>query len=147
MTRKQLAEMIKSLRKKAALKEVIGKPGPFRPVHVKTKDEPADSPNQYVHRMAEEALDEQRSTLGPRRARKQTKWKMTLGALEKRNWGGNQSMKKRYTEEEVEKLGATDTGQKTKSTQDTVDINPTITSGQGETTKNNNTTIKERKEK
>lgn len=142
MNRKQLAEMIKSLRKKA-LKEVIGKPPPFKPIHIDTQDK--SSPNEYLHRMKEEVLNELGGTYNRRR---RNRYKQTLGALEKRNsWlhKGQQKMRGRYTEEEVEKLGSTETGEKSKSRQDDVDINPKITSATGETSKN--TTVKETKEK
>lgn len=140
--------MIKKFRKKA-LKEVIGKPGPFNPQHPQaTHDEDETSSNQYAHhKMAEEVLNELGGTYHKRRL---DPFKKSVGNLRKRNkWqhNGMQSMKDgvRYTGEEVEKLGSTDTGEKSKSKQDDVDINPNIPSAQGETTKN--TTIKERKEK
>ena len=145
MKRKQLAEMIKKLRRKA-LEEVIGKPGPFDPAHRATHPEDETSSNQYYHVTEdEEVLNELGGTY---HKRKRSIYKQTLGNLRKRNrWlhAGQQKMRGRYTEEEVEKLGPTDTGKKSKSEKETVDINPTISSAQGETTKN--TTIKERKEK
>lgn len=146
MNRKQLAEMIKKLRKKA-LKEVIGLPAHFNPEHGKAvHGEEPNSPNQYAHhKMKEEVLNELGGTYHKRR---RSIYKQTLGNLRKRNrWlhAGQQKMRGRYTEEEVEELGPTDTGKKSKSEKETVDINPTISSAQGETTKN--TTIKERKEK
>lgn len=140
--------MVKRLRAEK-LEEIIGKPGPFDPQHPQaTHDEDETSSNQYAHhKMAEEVLNELGGTYHKRRL---DPFKRSVGALEKRNkWqrNGQQSMKDgaRYTGEEVEKLGATDTDEKTKSKQDDVDINPKIPSAQGETTKN--TTIKERKEK
>ena len=146
MTRKQIAEMIKEIRKKA-LEEVIGKPPPFNPAHRSTHPEEKTSPNQYAHKMAEEVLNE----LGSNRRRKLSIFKRTLGNLGKRNkWlrDGQQKMRGRYTEEEVEKLGSTDTGEKVKSRQDEVEINPNIPIARGgETSKNNNTTVKETKEK
>lgn len=145
MTRKQIAEMIKELHKKA-LKEVIGKSGPFNPAHRATHPEDETSSNQYYHVTEdEEILNELGGTY---HKRKRSIYKQTLGNLRKRNrWlhAGQQKMRGRYTEEEVEELGPTDTGKKSKSEKETVDINPTISSAQGETTKN--TTIKERKEK
>jgi hypothetical protein len=132
MNKKQLAEMIKALRKKK-LDEVIGKPPPFNPVTKGTKPTHGFDPNSpNVHEQM------QRTGLGPRRKRKKSRFKVTLGKLEARNWGGNQSMDNRY--EEV-KLGPTDTGQ---SGED-VDVNPNIPTARGETTKN--TTVKETKEK
>ena len=145
MTRKQLAEMIKKFRKKA-LKEVIGKPGPFNPQHPQaTHDEDETSSNQYAHhKMAEEVLNELGGTYHKRKLNVFYQKKI---ASKRRQWqlAGQQKMRGRYTEEEVEKLGSTDTGEKSKSKQDEVDINPKISSAQGET--NKNTTIKERKEK
>lgn len=144
MNKKQLAEMIKAIRKKK-LEEVIGKPPPFKPAHRATHPEEKTSPNQYYH-VKEEKLDEVLG--GTYHRRKKSMYKQTLGALEKRNkWlrAGQQKMRGRYTEEEVEKLGPTDTGKKSESEKETVDINPKISSAQGETSKN--TTIKERKEK
>lgn len=53
MTRKQLAEMIKELRRQK-LEEIIGKPFPFEPAHRKgTHGEDPQSPNQYLHVMKE----------------------------------------------------------------------------------------------
>lgn len=132
--------MIKKLRKKA-LEEVIGKPGPFSPAHRTTHPEEKTSPNQYYH-TKEEKIDEMLG--GTYHKRKTSKYKQTLGALEKRKWQkqGQQKMRGRYTEEEVEKLGSTDTGNKKG---ETIDVNPNIPTAKGETTKN--TTIKERKEK
>lgn len=146
MDKKQLAEMIKILRKKK-IEEVIGKPGPFNPAHHKaTHGEDPESPNQAAHKMAEDVLNELGGTYYKRR---RSIYKQTLGALEKRNkWqhAGQQKMRGRYTEEEVEKLGNTDTGKKSEAEKETVDINPTISSAQGETNKNN-LTVKETKEK
>lgn len=152
MNRKQLAEIIKAIRKKK-IEEVIGLPPPFKPEHGKAKHgEDPNSPNQYAHRMSEEVLNE----LGANRSRKSSIFKKTVGNLRKRNkWlhDGQQSMKRGarytgYTEEEVQKLGDTETGEKTKSRQDDVDINPNIPIARGgETSKNNNTTVKETKEK
>jgi len=138
MDKKQLAEMIKRLHKNK-LEEIIGKPGPFNPAHHKaTHGEDPESPNQYAHKLEEGRM--QRPSLGPKRARRKSVYKATLGALEKRRWGGNQSQRARYTEEEL-KLGKTDTGQNS----ETVDLNPNIPTAKGETTKN--TTVKETKEK
>lgn len=146
MNNKKLAEMVKRLRKEK-LEEIIGKPGQFEPAHRTTHKEDPTSPNQYLH--AKKTVEEnmQRPSLGPKRARRKSVFKSTLGALEKRRWGGNQSQRGRYTEEGVENLGSTDTGKKSKIDTETVDINPkdTTASAKGET--NKNLTVKETKEK
>ena len=146
MNNKQLAEMVKRFRKKK-LEEIIGKPPPFNPAHHKaTHGEDPESPNQAAHKMSEEILNELGGTY---HKRKTSLYKQTLGALRKRrSWqvdAGQQKMKGRYTEEEIENLGNTDTGKKSKSDTETVDINPNIPTAKGETTKNSN--IKEIKEK
>lgn len=134
--------MIKSIRnaKKAKLDEIIGKPPPFNPVTKGTKATHETDPNSpNVHEQM------QRSSLGAKRKRATNPSKRVLGPLRKRTWllDGQQSMKKgkRYTAEEEKKLGSTDTGQ---SGED-VDVNPKISTANGETTKN--TTVKETKEK
>lgn len=147
MNRKQLAEMIKSIRKKK-IEEVIGLPPPFKPEHGKAKHgEDPNSPNQYAHRMNEEVLNELGGTYHKRKLNVFYQKKISS---KRRKWqlAGQQKMKGRYTEEEVQKLGDTETGEKTKSRQDDVDINPNIPIARGgETSKNNNTTVKETKEK
>lgn len=155
MTRKQIAEMIKKIHKKA-LEEVIGKSPPFKPEHitprhqgVNTQGQEKSSPNEYLHRMSEEVLNELGGTYHKRKLNVFYQKKI---ASKRRKWqlDGQQSMKRgaRYTEEEVQKLGDTETGEKTKSRQDDVDINPNIPVARGgETSKNNNTTVKETKEK
>ncbi len=135
MNKKQLAEMIKKLHKKK-LDEIIGKPTPFNPVTKGTKPTHAFDPNSpNVHEQM------QRAGLGPRRKRIRSRFKVTLGKLEDRNWGGNQSMNKRY--EEVE-LGSTDTGKKGIESEK-VDVNPTVKDSTG--LNNSKQTVKETKEK
>ena len=148
MNNKQLAEMIKHLRKKK-LEEVIGKPGKFDPEHADTHPSDPTSPNQYIHRKPKTVEEDvmQRPSLGPKRARRKSVYKSTLGALEKRRWGGNQSQRGRYTEEEVENLGTTDTGKKSKIDTETVDINPKDTTASAKGEMNKNLTVKETKEK
>jgi hypothetical protein len=148
MNNKQLAEMVKILRKKK-LAEVIGKPGPFDPSHRTTHKEDPTSSNQYFH--SKKAVEEgmQHSTLGPDRSRKMNVYSSTKGALEKRRWGGNQSMNKRYASESAtseEDLGTTDTGKKGKEAE-TVTVNPKDNTASAKGSMNKNTTIKELKEK
>lgn len=144
MDKKQLAEMIKSIRnaKKAKLEEIIGKPGPLDPQHTETHGKDTGSPNQYLHRMKEEKLDEVLG--GTYHKRKRNVFKSRLKPSQ-RTWTkrGQQSMSggKRYTAEEEKKLGSTDTG----SSGEEIDVNPNIPTAKGETTRN--TTVKETKEK
>jgi hypothetical protein len=138
MNKKQLAEMIKTLRKKK-LDEIIGKPGKFDPKHKTTHPEDPTSPNQPFH---EEKLDEVLG--GTYHKRRKNIFKSRLKPSQ-RTWTkkGQQSMSsgKRYTAEEEKKLGSTDTNQ----SGETVDMNPNIPTAKGETKKN--TTVKETKEK
>ena len=85
MNNKKLAEMVKRLRKEK-LEEIIGKPGQFEPAHRTTHKEDPTSPNQYLH--AKKTVEEnmQRPSLGPKRARRKSVFKSTLGALEKRRY-------------------------------------------------------------
>lgn len=153
MTRKQIAEMIKELHKKA-LKEVVGKPGPFRPEHIKpshkgvnTQGQEKSSPNDFLHRK-KSVIEAARIAVGNRLG------KGTLGNLKKRSAvhikQGSQSSRYRYLnknntlgEEDVD-LGPTATGQNGKE-KEKITVNPKITSATGDTTKN--TTVKETKEK
>lgn len=142
MNNKQLAEMIKIIRKNK-LAEVVGKSEPFKPEHPteKSKEDPA-SPNQYVHK--EEKLDE---VIGPTHTGSLQK---KTGVINKTPKGrkkfqrGNQfrSMETYTAEENKNKkeigLGSTDTNQ----SGETISINPKDTTFSAK-----NTTIKERKEK
>ena len=136
--------MVKRLRAKK-LEEIIGKPGKFDPEHGKAKHgEDPNSPNQYVHRMKEERLDE----LGPTHIAGLKKRSGVISKMpsdRKKYQGGNQKRTiSTYTAEENKKevdLGKTDTNQ----SGETVSVNPNIPSAKGETSKN--TTVKETKEK
>lgn len=145
MNNKQLAEMIKILRKKK-IEEVIGKPGPFKPVHLNTKD--SSSPNEYFHRMKEEKLNE----LGPTYIASQDKQAGIASKMpsdRKRYQHGNQERSpSNYTAEENKKeveLGSTDTNQ----SGETISVNPkdNTSSAKGGEMNKNSTTIKEIKEK
>ena len=157
MNNKQLAEMIKTLRKKKleeqnprAEASVYREKQKFKPEH--NPDSSEASPNDYRHRMAEGM---QQSTLGADRSRALNIAKTTLGKLEARASGwqgrGGQSMEKGkrytgYTAEENKKeveLGPTDTGQ----TGETVTSNPTDNMPSTTGSTNKNTTNKELKEK
>lgn len=150
MKNRQLAEMIKRLRAKK-LDEIIGKPPEFEPKHGKgSHGEDPNSPNQYVHRMKEEKLDE---TLGGTYHRRKLSIFTKSKKPSERTWQkqGQQSMQngKRYTAEENKKeveLGTTDT----KQSGETISVNPkdnTASAKGGEMNNNKNTTIKEIKEK
>lgn len=136
MTRKQLAEMIRAIRK-AKLDEIIGKPKEFNPEHKATHLEDPTSPNQPFH---EEKLDE---VLGGTYNRRRMNIFKSRLKPNQRTWvkKGHQSMEngKRYTAEEEEQLGSTDTGKKSKEETDTVTFRPIDS--------NKNTTVKETKEK
>lgn len=140
MNKKQLAEMIKNLRKKK-LEEIIGKPGKFNPMHHRaTHEEDPTSSNQYAHGIKEARVPDVRGG---------AQGKATLGKLEVRSdqqrARGNQNQKDRFLGEKDDvDLGHTDTGKKGKDSEE-INVNPTIKSAQGET--NKNTTVKETKEK
>ena len=145
MNNKQLAEMVKTVRKKK-LAEIVGKPPPFNPIHPKDKED-SSSPNQYAHhKQVAEGLG---STY---HLRKRDKFKETLGNGKKRNeWqrDGQQSMRGglRYTYSEDNKkeveLGPTDTGQPG----ETITPNPTDNTASAIGSMNKNTNTKEIKEK
>lgn len=131
MNKKQLAEMIKALRKKKIkeqsntqqqIKSYLEKQK-FKPVHSPDPyHSSGETPNAYVHRMQEARVPSVGGGL---------QGKSTLGNLAKRVAGqkkrGNQNTKRRYlnrpvTEEDTQKLGTTDTKNKTQS----VTITPEI---------------------
>jgi hypothetical protein len=122
MDKKQLAEMIKELRRQK-LEEIIGKPFPFKPEHRKgTHGEDPQSSNQYLHTMKEdEQLDE---TLGGTYHKRKRNVFFQKKIPSKRGWqkAGQQKMRGRYDEEaHVEfKGGKTDTGQAS----DVIDVSP-----------------------
>lgn len=141
MDRKQLAEMIKMLRKKK-LEEIIGKPGKFDPEHRTTHPEDPTSPNQYLHKMGEARIPVVRGG---------AQGKATLGRLETRvgqqRARGNQNQRGRFLGEKGEvELGATDTGKKGNESE-TVDVNPKDNTALAKGDINKNTTVKETKEK
>lgn len=120
MNKKQLAEMIKAVRKQK-LDEIIGKPPPFKPEHRKgTHGEDPQSSNQYLHTMKEEQIDEvlggtyhkrKRSVFFQKKIPSERKWQKQ----------GQQRMKGRYNEEaDFHHRGRTETGQSS----DTVDVSP-----------------------
>lgn len=145
MNRKQIAEMIKHLRKKK-LEEIIGKPDKFDPAHRATHPEEPTSPNQYFHSMKTEA----RTPIFTGGAQ----GKSSLGNLKRRFAGqkgrGRMNQKGRYLnqirEDDGIELGTTDTGKKGKEAE-TININlkDNTASAKGET--NKNLTVKETKEK
>lgn len=132
MDKKQLADMIKSVRKKK-MEEMSTVPGSFAPVHLKKKgEEEASSPNQYVHRMTTEARVPVR------------RGKHDLGspsrAIKLRN--GNQKIRGRYLNSLKEKseivLGKTETG----DSGETVAVNPKDNTNSARTVANNNSNQK-----
>jgi hypothetical protein len=125
MDKIKLKNLIKSLTKKK-MSEQIGGMGKFKGGAADSQD--ASSPNRLVGQSSreqhhvEEAVTHQRPGLGPRHNPRKNIYKTTLGKLERRRWGGNQSMKrgKRYTLEQEIPLGDTDT----KKEKETVSVNP-----------------------
>ena len=148
MNNKQLAEMIKTLRKnnleeqnpKAEASSYLKKQK-FKPEHI--PDNGNTSPNDYMHRMAEGM---QQSTLGPHRNRAMNPNSTTLGDLVSRNRGGNQSTNNRYESTEID-LGPTETGKKSKEEKEDVTVNPPDTTASATGSMNKNTNTKEIKEK
>lgn len=152
MNNKQLAEMIRTLRKKNLEEQnpkveasVYRKRQKFKPEHI--PDSPEASPNDYRHRMAEGM---QQSTLGADRSRALNIAKTTLGKLEARASGwqgrGGQSMDNRYESTETD-LGPTETGKKSKEEKEDVTVNPPDPTFSSAGSMNKNTTTKELKEK
>lgn len=146
MDKKQLAEMIKEVRKKA-LKEIIGKPGSYNPVHHKaTHGEDPESPNQYAHKMEEGRSPvfsggaQGKSALGGKRLQSRFHHQRKRGRQNQKNRFLNSIREKTEME-----LGPTDTGQKG-SKEEKVSVNPTdnTSSANGQMNKN---TVKETKEK
>jgi len=141
MNNKQLAEMVKTVRKKK-LAEIVGKSEPFNPAHHKaTHGEDPVSPNQYVK--------EARRPITSGGAQ----GKSTLGRLENRFAGqknrGQQNMKGRSLntshlgEQDNVDLGKTDTGQNGEE----IETNPPDTTFSARSSTNQNTNTKEIKEK
>lgn len=146
MNNKQLAEMVKVLHKKK-LAEVIGKPGPFDPVHPEGEQD-SGSPNQYAHRKKSVA-----EAHGPLlKGGQQGKGYLGGTAQLKRSAGqrarGNQNIDGRNTigEQDEEDLGPTETGQTGKKAEK-VTVNPKDNTFSATDPTNKNTTIKELKEK
>ncbi len=118
MNRKQLAEMIKEIRRQK-LDELIGKPGPFDPAHRKgTHGEDPQSSNQFYHVKEEEQIDE---VLGGTYHKRRRSVFYQKKIPSKRTWqkAGQQRMKGRYDEETMP-TGKTDTGKPS----DVVDLSP-----------------------
>ena len=142
MDKKQLAEMIKVLRKKK-LDEVIGKPEKFDPRFKATHPTDPTSPNQG---MKEEKLDE---IIGPTHAAslvKRTGVISKMPSSRKAYQGGNQKRSINSYKEEVE-LGATDTGKKSKADTETITVNPKDSTNLAKGNPDKVTTVKETKEK
>lgn len=144
MNRKDLAEMIKHLRKQK-MKEQHGGMGKFKGGAADVQD--LSGPNRPINKSAREQHHEEKleEGLGPNRKRKLNIYKRTLGKLEKRRWGGNQTQRGRYTVEGEVDLGSTETNRKS----ETVDVSPkdnTLMSKMGKLN-NTNTVTKENKEK
>jgi hypothetical protein len=128
-------------------KEQVGGAGAFNPVHYKaTHGEDPESPNQYAHKVSEAVSKKgTASSLGGRHTPRKNIFKNDLLPSQRTRWqhSGNQKMRGRYTEEEMElknkvlkkfkkmkeeqtntktqDLGSPDTGGKS----DTVTVNPT----------------------
>lgn len=142
MDKKQLAEMIKEVRKKA-LKEIIGKPGSYDPAHHKaTHGEDPESPNQYAHKMEEGRSPvfsggaQGKASLGGKRLQSRFHHQRKRGRMNQKGRFLNSIKEKSEME-----LGTTDTGQTGKNTEK-VAVRPTDTTGEI-----NRNTVKETKEK
>lgn len=151
MNNKQLAEMLKMLRKKK-LAEVIGKSSPFDPMHHKaTHGEDPQSPNQYVKK---NSMAEARTPVTSGGAQGQS----TLGGdglvnrIGQQRARGNQNIAGRSLntshlgEQDDVDLGSTDTGKKGKEAE-TITVNPKDNTASAKGSTDKNTTIKEIKEK
>lgn len=112
--------------------------GPNRPINKPARE-------QHHESKLEEQEKKARPSLGPNRRRALNIYKRTLGKLEKRRWGGNQSQRGRYTVEGEVDLGSTETNKKT----ETVDVSPKDNTLMSKSDKinNTNTVTKENKEK
>ena len=120
MNKKQLAEMVKSIRKQK-LDEVIGKPEPFNPEHhVATHGEDPESPNQAAGRKEKKLSEELGGTYHKRR--RNVFFQKKIPSERKWQKNGQQSMRGRYDEETtvVNRGGRTDTGQAS----DVVEVDP-----------------------
>lgn len=145
--------MIKRLRSKK-LEEIIGKPGPFNPVHHKaTHGEDPESSNQYAHKIAEVVTpDTGGRAQGPATKGNLAYRKKAADARsnqkQKNRYLNNQSShtSKMYEDNGEEELGTTDTGKKGKEAE-TVTVNPKDNSALSKGELNKNTTVKETKEK
>jgi hypothetical protein len=121
MNKKQLAEMIKEIRKQK-LAEIIGKPGPFDPAHRKgTHGEDPQSSNQFYHIKEKKQIDE---VLGGTYHKRKRNVFFQKKIPSERSWqkAGQQKMKGRYDEEMdiVHRGGKTETGKLS----DTVEVSP-----------------------
>lgn len=139
MDNKQLAEMIKTLRKKkleeqdpqSSSKSYLKKQK-FKPVHVADPYDKKDaSPNDYLHRMAEAVVFKQQG-VGARHKPKQTVGNISKMPSARMGYEAHGNQKRRpstygntsrpVAEEETEDLGATDTKKKSQK----VTITPEI---------------------
>ena len=126
MDNKQLAEMIKLLRKKKLEEQDPSKSylkkQQFKPVHVADPYDKKDaSPNDYLHRMAEAAAFRQQG-VGARHNPKQTVGNISKLPSDRMGYEAQGNQKRRPStygntarpvhEEETEDLGATDTKKK-----------------------------------
>lgn len=144
MKKKELAEMVKHLRKVKL--EQLGGMGKYKGGAADVQD--LSGPNRPINKSSKEQHHESvdiEEGLGPNRKRALNVYKRTLGKLEARRWGGNQSQRGRYTVEADVDLGSTDT----KKNSETVDVNPKDNSLMAKGGKINNTNVvtKENKEK
>lgn len=126
MDNKQLAEMIKHLRKKKLEEQDPSKSylkkQQFKPVHVADPYDKKDAtPNDYLHRMAEAAAFRQQG-VGARHNPKQTVGNISKLPSDRMGYEAHGNQKRRpstygntarpVAEEETEDLGATDTKKK-----------------------------------
>jgi hypothetical protein len=119
MNRKQLAEMIKEIRRQK-LDEIIGKPGPFDPAHRKgTHGEDPQSSNQYYHVKEEDQIEEELGGTYHKRKRN-VFFQKKIPSERKWQKAGQQRMKGRYDEQTTMPVGKTDTGKAS----DVVDVSP-----------------------
>jgi hypothetical protein len=144
MNNKQLAEIVKQIREKKLL-EIIGKPGPFDPVHPEGKQD-SGSPNQYAHRKKSVAEAHGPLVKGGQQGKGYLGGKALVKRSEGQKMRGNQNVYGRNTitmgEQDEEDLGPTETGQTGKKTEK-VTVNPKDTTFSAR----NSTNIKEIKEK
>jgi len=147
MNNKQLAEMIKTLRKEKMSEQIPGGMGKFKGGSGDVQD--SSGPNRVINKSSKEQ-HHIAEIVGPTHAaslQKRTGVINKTPAGRAKFQGGNQDRSPlSYTSEENKKeidLGKTDTGQ----AGETVTPNPTDNTDSAKGSMNKNTTIKERKEK